>query len=240
MKSWVKVALPLWSLLFTAISIWFLCLVGWNPNGVSTFSALLGSFFLLVGTIVMVVQSQSEREDTERQLQTVRLKAATAVEEAGKRSDSDFQALHDTSVKEIADLKAQLERVEKLLTEAREDSDSLREGNERLNRRIAKITSCSEASLGIIGRNTTILRTMDPHKMSEVELKDLRTNELEAALLMFKGLERFTWFETETTPASCRDFVFALLEKNQLDLTERWARDLVRYAHGAGSDVRER
>ncbi len=152
----------------------------------------------------------------------------------------ELTQLRASSAKEIASLKEQLERAEKLLSIEREASDSLRESNERLNGRITKITDCSVASLRIIGRNTTILRTMDPRKMSDDALKELRTNELEAALLMFKGLERFTWFETETTPASCRDFVFALLEKNELDLTERWARDLVRYAHGAGSDVRER
>ncbi len=240
MKTWAKVALTLWSLLFITISIWFLYLVGFNPHGLETVGAFFGVFSLFILAIAMVVHSQGEREDTEQRLHAVRLHAATAVEEARKRSYSDFQALHDTAAKEIADLKEQLERVEKLLTGERETSDALRKSNEFLNRKLSKLQEQVTTALTIMGGNVREIWGMSARDVTGQELKFLRTNELEAALLMFKGLERFTWFETETTPASCRDFVFALLEKNELDLTERWARDLARYAHGAGSDVRER
>lgn len=240
MKTWAKVELTLWGILFIAISIWFLYLVGFNPQGTSTLLAFSAIIMLYAGAIAIVVHSQSDLEDTERQLQTVRLKAATAVEEARKQSDSDLQALRDSSAKEIAGLKAQLERVEELLTKEREASDALRESNEFLNRKLSKLQEQVTTALKIMGGNVREIWGMSAKDVTGQELKFLRTNELEATLLMFKGLERFTWFETETTPASCRDFVFALLEKNELDLTERWARDLVRYAHGAGSDVRER
>lgn len=236
MKTWAKVALTLWSLLFVTISVWFLYLVGFNPQGSSTLLALGAILLLCVGAIAIVVHSQSDLEDAERQLQTVRLTAATAVEEARKKSDSDFQALHDTSTEEIAGLKKQVERVEELLTKERETSDALRESNAFLNRRLAGLQHSVESATEGLARSISLIKSWSAIKVSGDNLKYLRMEQLGVAFILFLGLEKFTWTPEDVQPSACRDFVADMIRNPGVDITKPWVASFIRFAHRKDSD----
>lgn len=236
MKTWAKVALTLWSLLFITISVWFLYLVGFDPQGSSTLLALGAILMLCVGAIAIVVHSQSDLEDTERQLQTVRLKAATASEEARKQSDSDLQALRASSAKEITGFKLQAERADKLQAEAEKTVEVLRESNEMLNNELLNLQCSAKTALACLGKNAKEIRGYTRSNVDGETLRHLRFCDLNAALALFDGLGEFTWKSADIHPSVCRDFVTEMIRDGQVDITKPWIADFIRFAHRKDGD----
>ena len=203
MKKRMVVSLIAWSLLFMAMSAWFLYLVDWHPGGWEWTAAFALALILFVWRIRDSWKMMESLKNTEEKCEFAR-----ALTEGKREALEELRKKFDNCVSERANLEY----------------------------RCCRLSQRSREALRILALNITCLRAMVPPQVNREALKNLRMNNLEAALALFEGMEEFTWKPEEVSPSACRDFVVDMIRRHQVNIKEPYIADFICFAHRKGDD----
>lgn len=127
-------------------------------------------------------------------------------------------------------MKAQAERIANLLQAMECDDVNIK----RHERRGIKMEQVCEEQLQILGEAIGVVYRMND--VRGADLKHLRFRLLDAAMMGFKSLGRFTWFhDPKVDPGTCRDYAAQMIATTDEDMTQSWVANFIRFSHGGKS-----
>ncbi len=177
-----------------------------------------------------------DREEVETYLKQEK-EAREADAKKSEAAANDLQAAFAKKLEEHS--AAEKKRLEKAQAENAALSEllaTIRKAREILTAERALHQETVELALFHLGSTVANLRKWRETRVTSEDLKTLRKINLEIAFALFRGLKKFTWNNDRVPPSAVRDYVTELIREGQLDLSEPWVADLVRFIHGGERD----